>query len=151
MANPPPSSQQLPIARDRLLVPNQMLPQWPVRTTHFPTPVPAVDLQSPVYILASKGITENNKTDVSALVSAMETFGDFKWLKKLFHHSSNPCILGTQLTLGCGDQCLGLCSHRIISMHTLDGELHPIAFHSCTFTGAKPNYDVHNKELMAIF
>jgi len=39
----------------------------------------------------------------------------------------------------------------IISMHTPEGELHPIAFHSCTFTGAELNYDVHDKELMAIF
>ena len=39
----------------------------------------------------------------------------------------------------------------IISMQTLEGELHPIAFHSCTFTGAELNYNVHDKELMAIF
>jgi len=39
----------------------------------------------------------------------------------------------------------------IISMQTSEGKLHPISFHSCTFTGAKLNYDVHNKELMAIF
>jgi len=36
-------------------------------------------------------------------------------------------------------------------MHTPEGELHPIAFHSNTFTGAELNYNVHNKELMAIF
>jgi len=39
----------------------------------------------------------------------------------------------------------------IISMKTSEGELHPITFHSCTFTGAKLNYNVHDKELMAIF
>ena len=39
----------------------------------------------------------------------------------------------------------------IISMHTPEGELHAIAFHSRTFTGANLNYDVHDKELMAIF
>jgi hypothetical protein len=32
-----------------------------------------------------------------------------------------------------------------------DGEVHPVAFHSRTFTGPEPNYDVHNKELLAIF
>jgi hypothetical protein len=31
------------------------------------------------------------------------------------------------------------------------GEIHPITFHSCTFSGAKLNYDVHDKELLAIF
>ena len=32
-----------------------------------------------------------------------------------------------------------------------DNEVHPIAFHSHTFTSPKLNYDVHNKELLAIF
>ena len=36
-------------------------------------------------------------------------------------------------------------------MQTSEGELHPIASHSCTFTGAELNYNVHDKELMAIF
>ena len=33
----------------------------------------------------------------------------------------------------------------------MDNEVHPIAFHSHTFTPPKLNYDVHNKELLAIF
>jgi hypothetical protein len=33
----------------------------------------------------------------------------------------------------------------------VDGELHPIAFHSRTFTSTELNYDVHDKELLAIF
>jgi hypothetical protein len=32
-----------------------------------------------------------------------------------------------------------------------DGSLWPIAFHSQSFKGAKLNYDVHDKELLAIF
>ena len=32
-----------------------------------------------------------------------------------------------------------------------DNEVHPIAFHSRTFTPPKLNYDVHDKELLAIF
>ena len=32
-----------------------------------------------------------------------------------------------------------------------DSEIHPIAFHSLTFTPPKLNYDVHNKELLVIF
>jgi hypothetical protein len=39
----------------------------------------------------------------------------------------------------------------ILSMITLDGELHPIMFHSQTFSSAKLNYDVHDKDLLAIF
>ena len=32
-----------------------------------------------------------------------------------------------------------------------DGEIHPIAFHSQTFTPSELNYDVHDKESLAIF
>ena len=40
----------------------------------------------------------------------------------------------------------------ILSMVSLtDNEVHPIAFHSRTFMPPKLNYDVHNKELLAIF
>ena len=40
----------------------------------------------------------------------------------------------------------------ILSMvSSMDNEVHPIAFHSCTFTPPELNYDVHDKELLAIF
>ena len=39
----------------------------------------------------------------------------------------------------------------ILSTYTSDGEIHPIAFHSRTFTAPELNYDVHDKELLAIF
>ena len=39
----------------------------------------------------------------------------------------------------------------ILSIIDLEGEIHPVAFHSCTFTGPELNYDVHDKELLAIF
>ena len=39
----------------------------------------------------------------------------------------------------------------ILSAYDMEGALHPIAFHSRTFTGPELNYDVHNKELSAIF
>ena len=39
----------------------------------------------------------------------------------------------------------------ILSIWTDNGEIHPIAFHSCTFTPLELNYDVHDKELLAIF
>ena len=39
----------------------------------------------------------------------------------------------------------------ILSTYTEDGELHPIAFHSRTFTSPELNYDMHDKELLAIF
>ena len=39
----------------------------------------------------------------------------------------------------------------ILSMYDPDSELHPIAFHFHTFSGAELNYDVHNKELLASY
>jgi hypothetical protein len=39
----------------------------------------------------------------------------------------------------------------ILSIHSSDSEIHPIAFHSCSFNPAELNYDTHNKELLAIF
>src|SRR5882672_7495309 len=39
----------------------------------------------------------------------------------------------------------------VISITTLNGEFHPIAFHSQTFSTLELNHDVHNKELLAIF
>lgn len=39
----------------------------------------------------------------------------------------------------------------ILSLTTKAGELHPIAFHSQTLTGAELNYNTHDKEFLAIF
>jgi hypothetical protein len=36
----------------------------------------------------------------------------------------------------------------IISSMTPDSEIHPIAFHSCTFTDTEHNYNTHDKELL---
>jgi hypothetical protein len=39
----------------------------------------------------------------------------------------------------------------VLSMHCDDGELRPVAFMSRSFKGAELNYDVHDKELLAIY
>ena len=39
----------------------------------------------------------------------------------------------------------------ILSAYNMEGALHPITFHSRTFTGQELNYNVHDKELLAIF
>jgi len=33
----------------------------------------------------------------------------------------------------------------------VNGDVHPIMFHSRTFSATEVNYDIHNKELLAIF
>jgi hypothetical protein len=39
----------------------------------------------------------------------------------------------------------------ILSIIDTDGEVHPVAFLSRTFSTTELNYDVHDKELLAIF
>ena len=39
----------------------------------------------------------------------------------------------------------------ILSIVNKDNEVHPVTFHSCTFTVVELNYDTHDKELLAIF
>ena len=39
----------------------------------------------------------------------------------------------------------------ILSIMTKDNEIHPVAFHSRMFSALELNYDVHDKELLAIF
>ena len=39
----------------------------------------------------------------------------------------------------------------ILSIVNEENEVHPVAFHSCTFTAAELNYDTYDKELLAIF
>ena len=38
-----------------------------------------------------------------------------------------------------------------LSIVNEDNEVHPVAFHSCTFTAVELNYDTHDKELLTIF
>ena len=39
----------------------------------------------------------------------------------------------------------------ILSIMTKDNKIHPIAFHSQTFSALELNYNIHDKELLAIF
>ena len=39
----------------------------------------------------------------------------------------------------------------VLSIHTPDSDYHPVTFHLQTFKDAETNYDVHNKELTAIY
>ena len=39
----------------------------------------------------------------------------------------------------------------VLSIRTLDGDYHPVVFHSWMFKDTETNYDVHDKELMAIY
>jgi hypothetical protein len=54
-----------------------------------------------------------------------------------------PLIVETDAS----DYALG----AILSIVSDSGEVHPVAFHSRTFTSAEINYDTHDKELLAIY
>jgi len=75
----------------------------------------------------------------------------FNTLKQAF--TSAPIliywILDTQLVMETDASDYALAA--ILSIMTKDNEIHPVAFHSRTFSAPELNYDIHNKELLAIF
>jgi hypothetical protein len=74
----------------------------------------------------------------------------FEMLKKAFTsvsilvyaHSSKPIFLDTDAS----DFALG----SVFSQYSEDGRLHPIAYRSYKFSAAEINYEIHDKELLAI-
>ena len=58
-------------------------------------------------------------------------------------------VLDTQLVMGTDASDYALAT--ILSIMTKDNKIHPVAFYSWTFSTLELNYDVHNKELLAIF
>ena len=79
-----------------------------------------------------------------------ECHSTFNTLKKAF--TTTPVLThwipDTQITVETDASDYALTA--ILSITTPSGELHPIAFHSRTFTSPECNYDVHDKELLAI-
>jgi len=75
----------------------------------------------------------------------------FNILKQVF--TSAPILMhwvpDTQLVVETNASDYALAA--ILSIMTKDNEIHPIAFHSRTFSALELNYDVHDKELLAIF
>ena len=55
---------------------------------------------------------------------------------------NNPIIVETNAS----NYALG----AILSIQTDSSEIHPVAFHPCTFSALELNCDTHNKELLAI-
>ena len=75
----------------------------------------------------------------------------FNILKQAF--TSTPIltywVLDAQLVVE--TDASGYALAAILSIMTKDNEIHPVAFHSRTFSAPELNYNVHNKELLAIF
>ena len=100
------------------------------------------DIVIPLTWLTRKGIPWNF-TDA--------TWKSFQALKSAFTSApvlthwvpNKPIIIETNAS----DYALG----AILSIQTDSSEIHPVAFHSRTFSAPELNYDTHDKELLAIF
>jgi len=75
----------------------------------------------------------------------------FNTLKQAF--TSTPILTywvpDTQLVMETNASDYALAA--ILSIMTKDNEIHPVAFHSRTFSAPELNYDIYDKELLAIF
>src|SRR5882724_6779078 len=80
-----------------------------------------------------------------------ECHSAFEALKKAFTTAPvlTHWILDTQITVETDTSDYALAT--VLSITTTNGNLHPIAFHSQTFSAPEINYDVHDKELLTIF
>jgi len=75
----------------------------------------------------------------------------FNSLKKVFIFTLilTHWIFNTQLIIETGVSDYALAA--ILSIVNKENKVYLVAFHSCTFTMVKLNYDMHDKELLAIF
>jgi RNase H-like domain found in reverse transcriptase len=101
------------------------------------------DITIPLTRLTRKGIKWNFSEDCR---TAFETLKKaFTTAPVLTHWVPDAPIL---LETDASDYALA----AILSIVSLDdGQVHPITFHSRTFAAPKLNYDVHDKELLAIY
>ncbi|KAF8761585.1 hypothetical protein RHS01_01289 [Rhizoctonia solani] len=74
----------------------------------------------------------------------------FQELKSLVTHSLVLIHLNPDLPYYLETDASGVAMGAILSQRGEDNRLHPIAYMSKSFSGAKANYDTHDKELLAI-
>ena len=100
------------------------------------------DIVVPLTRLTRKGVSWNFSDAARKAFNELKTA--FTKAPVLSHFiPDRPLIVETDAS----DYALG----AILSIRTEDNEVHPVAFHSRTFTPPELNYDTHDKELLAIF
>ena len=100
------------------------------------------DIVVPLTRLTRKGTQWNFNDDARKSFEALKSA--FTSAPILTHWiPDRPIIVETDAS----DYALG----AILSIETNSREVHPVAFHSCTFSAPELNYDTHDKELLAIF
>ena len=75
----------------------------------------------------------------------------FHFLKKAFTSTPNLTHWISDVQLIVETNTLDYALTAILSIINKDNEVHPVAFHSHTFTAVELNSDTHDKELLAIF
>jgi len=75
----------------------------------------------------------------------------FNSLKKTFTSTSILTYWIPDAQLIVETDALDYALTAILSIVNEDNEVHPVVFHSCTFTVVELNYDTYDKELLAIF
>ena len=96
----------------------------------------------PLTHLTRKGVVWNYSDDAWKSFEALKAA--FTSAPVLTHWVPDKTII---VETDASDYALG----AILSIQTDSGEIHPVAFHSRTFSAPKLNYDTHDKELLAIF
>ena len=75
----------------------------------------------------------------------------FNFLKKAFTSTSILTHWISDAQLIVETDVLDYALAAILFIVNKDNEVHPVAFHFCTFTAVKLNYNTHDKELLTIF
>ena len=100
------------------------------------------DIMIPLTQLTHKGIPWNFTNAAQKSFQALKS--PFISTPVLTHWvPDKPIIIETDAS----DYALG----AILSIQTNSSEIHPVVFHSHTFSAPELNYDTHNKELLTIF
>src|SRR6202522_757467 len=100
------------------------------------------DIVVPLTRLTRKGIAWNFTTEARQSFEALKSA--FTSAPVLTHWIPDKPII---VEHDASNYALG----AILSIQTDSGEIHPVAFHSRTFSIPELNYDTHDKELLAIF
>ena len=95
-----------------------------------------------------------NYSDIVILLICF-TWKDIPWKFDSFcqdaFNSLKKAFISTSILTHWISDALDYALAAILSIVNEDNEVHPVAFHSCTFTVVELNYDTHNKELLTIF
>jgi transposase InsO family protein len=126
----------------------------------WPTPKTVKEIQSFLgFVNFNRQFIQNFSKVAIPLTELTKKDTPFEWTKKqdeAFETLKNACIEPPVLAsfrsgeplrfeTDASDLAIGMCAKQ-----ERDGKWHPIAYHSRKFTSAEENYDVHDKELLAI-